>query len=74
MIGDAVVVVVKLTSQIPAVVLLEPVRESVVVVVGVSHVGKTIVVVVVPPDSNYAIDFVDVEDVIVIIVRIDTIV
>ena len=74
MIGYAVVIVVKLTSHVPAVVLLEPIGESVVVVVGVNHVGQTIVVVVVPPDSNYSIEFVDVEDVIVIIVRVDTVV
>ena len=74
MIGDAVVVVVKLTSHVPAVVLLKPVRESVVVVVGINHVGQTIVIVVVPPNSDYAIDFVDVEDVIVVIVRVDTVV
>ena len=74
MIGYAVVIVVKLTSHVPAVVLLEPIGESGVVVVGVNHVGQTIVVVVVPPDSNYSIEFVDVEDVIVIIVRVDTVV
>jgi hypothetical protein len=30
--------------------------------------------VVIPPDSDYAIDFVDVEDVIVVIVGVDTVV
>ena len=74
MVFNTVIVVVELTSQWVAIVLLEPVGKSVVVVIGISSVGQTIVIVVVSPETDCSIEFVDIQDVIVIIVRVDTIV
>ena len=74
MVFNTVIVMVELTSQWVTIILLEPVGKSVVVVICIYSVGKTVVIVVVSPETDWAVDFVDIKDVVVIVVRVNSVI
>ena len=60
MVIGTIVVVVKLSSQIVAIVSLVPVRKAVVIVVRICLIFETIVVVIVPVTARCTVEFVNI--------------
>ena len=62
-----------MASHIPAVILLEPVGKTIVVIVEIQVILDSIVVMIVTPNADDTILFVYVEDAIVVIVCVNTV-
>lgn len=74
MIRETVVVVVELTGLIVPIVVLEPVGQPVVIVIGIGSIPDAIVVVIVSVGRPGTADLVDIEDVVVIVVGVNGVV